>query len=81
MGIEAKPKGAGRSEKMKDNQYLGCSRREFTPSERNVERIGVASENFAIVGDETAARVAHPELRNDFIDPYGSDMQAKGKVK
>ena len=68
---------------MCDLQYLGCShsQREIVPTERNVERMEAAYENILIKGEEPSARVAHPELRTDFIDPYGTDMQAKGKVK
>ena len=67
--------------KMYDNQYLGCSQREIVPTERNVERMGAAFEELSIKGKEPSGRVAHPELRKDFIGPYGTDMQAKGKMK
>ena len=67
--------------KMWDSQYLGCSQKDFVPDERNVQRVGAAFEKMSIKGNEPSARVAHPELCKEFIEPYGADMQGKGKVK
>ena len=62
-GLETDP-----PKQLVDNQYLGCSQRDINPSETDIERMSAAFENFSVKRGDQAARVAHPELRKDFID-------------
>ena len=55
--------------KMVDNQYLGCSQRDIFPEEVDIERMSAAFAVFSVNRGDAAARVAHPELRKDYVGP------------
>ena len=55
--------------KMVDNQYLGCSQRDIFPEEADIERMSAAFANLSINRGDSAAKVAHPELRKDYTGP------------